>query len=99
MEFSISPNCCLYDMDKHFVRAVTSANPKSREEIPVSVLEAAGVPSVPEYNCCFAQLLNTDGLQVDYFVSHWWGHPFERTVLALSNFAEDHCKEVGKSSF
>ena len=34
------------------------------------------------------QLLNPDGLDVDVFVSHFWGHPFERTVRSLSNFAE-----------
>ena len=83
----MKPN--LYALDEPFVRATTSTDPSAREKIPAKVLETAEIPDVPSANCCFAQLLNPKGLEVDYFVSHWWGHPFERTVQALTNFAEE----------
>ena len=60
--------------------------------------KAARIPEVPTEDCCFAQLLNPRGLEVDYFVSHWWGHPFEQTVNALSNFAEAACEDLEKRS-
>ena len=64
----------------------------------MSVLQAAGIPACPADDCSFAQLLNPDGLEVDYFVSHWWGHPFERTVQALENFAKSVYEKIGKKS-
>ena len=76
----MTPN--LYALDKPFVRATTSADASARSEIPRAVLDAAEIPSAPAEDCCFAQLLNPEGLDVDYFVSHWWGHPLERTLQA-----------------
>ena len=72
----------LYGLDWPFVRATTSADRSTRNEIPAAVLETAEIPDVPDENCCFAQLLNPEGLDVDFFVSHWWGHPFEQTIKA-----------------
>merc|ERR1719440_1842418 len=92
----MAPN--LYAMDRSFVRATTSTAAGARSEIPAAVLEAARIPGVPTEDCCFAQLLNPRGLEVDYFVSHWWGHPFEQTVNALSSFAEAACEDFEKRS-
>lgn len=94
--FKMIPN--LYSMDKSFVQATTHTDINKREQIPEEVLKTAGIPGVPKHNCCFAQLMNPKGLEVDYFVSHFWGHPFQRTVQALSNFAEEVYEDIGKSS-
>ena len=88
----------LYALDKLLVRATTSFDPGSRANIPAEVLGAVGIPSVPKHDCCFSQVLNPNGLAVDVFVSHFWGHPFERTVYALTNFAATVYKELGKDS-
>ena len=88
----------LYTLDKLLVRATTSLDPAARVDIPAEVLSAAGIPSAPEHDCCFSQLLNADGMVVDIFVSHFWGHPFERTVSALTNFAATVYEQLGKES-
>jgi len=88
----------LYAMNEFFVMETTRADPNTRNGIPQEVLEAAGVPEAPETNCSFAQLLNPEGVEVDYFVSHYWGHPLTQTVQSLSNFAESVYKSIGKSS-
>ena len=92
----MEPN--LYAIDRFLVKPTTSAGANAREGIPEAVLQDAEIPAKPAADCCFSQLLNPDGLEVDYFVSHWWGHPFERTVQALSNFAETVYKDLGKNS-
>ena len=79
-KFEMTPN--LYALDRPFVRATTSADASARFGIPPAVLDAAEIPGAPAEDCCFAQLLNPEGLDVDYFVSHWWGHPLERTLQA-----------------
>ena len=79
-KFKMEPN--LYSLDGPFVRATTSADASARSHIPAAVLNAAEIPGAPAENCCFAQLLNPEGVDVDYFVSHWWGHPLERTLKA-----------------
>ena len=77
----------LYSIDEYFVKPTTNRVRSARDGIPEAVLEAAEVPAAPGSNCCFSQLLNPEGLRVDYFVSHFWGHSFQKTVKALSNFA------------
>ena len=91
-----SPN--LYAIDRPFVQATTSPDASARKDIPAKVLAAGNIPDAPEFACCFSQLLNPDGLVVDVFVSHWWGHPFEHTVRALSIFADSVYKDLGKES-
>jgi len=88
----------LYSMDKLFVMQTTSCESNMRDKIPEEVLKAAKVPDVPEANCSYAQLLNPEGLEVDYFVSHFWGHPFEQTVQALTKFSEGVYKNIGKDN-
>merc|ERR1719161_333040 len=95
-KFVMNPN--LYALDRPFVRATSSADASARSHIPAAVLNAAEIPGVPAENSCFAQLLNPKGVDVDYFVSHWWGHPLERTIKALTNFAKAEYKRIGKKS-
>jgi len=92
----MNPN--LYSMDKSFVQATTSTDGKARDSIADDVLEIIGVPNAPAETCCYAQLINPQGLEVDYFISHYWGHEFERTVTALSNFAEQVYQDIKKDS-
>jgi len=95
-KIEMAPN--FYAVDEFFVQDTTSADARRRKDITQEVLKSAEVPNAPKANCCFAQLLNPEGLQTDYFVSHYWGRPFGRTVLALSNFAEGVYENIGKSS-
>jgi len=95
-KFEMIPN--LYSMDKSFVQATTSTDGKARDSIADDVLEIIGVPNAPAETCCYAQLINPQGLEVDYFISHYWGHEFERTVTALSNFAEQVYQDIKKDS-
>jgi len=97
--FEMTPTpLSLYVIDTFFVKDTTNKDTTSRKGIPEKVLETAGVPPAPLEDCSFAQLMNPDGMQVDYFVSHFWGHPYERTVQALSNFANGVYKDIGKST-
>jgi len=95
-KFQMNPN--LYSMDESFVQATTSTDVRARDSITDDVLEIIGVPEAPNETCCYAQLINPQGLEVDYFVSHYWGHEFERTVKALSNFAEGVYQDSKKDS-
>jgi len=76
----------------------TRADSKVRKGISQNILKIVGVPDAPEEDCSFTQLLNPEGLEVDYFVSHYCGHPFEQIVKALSSFAEGVYKSIGKSN-
>merc|ERR1740124_1497072 len=88
-----------HSMDEFFIKPVTDTRDRLRDRIPEDVLNIANIPSAPdEETCCFAQLMNPDGLEADYAVTHTWWHPFERTVRSLSNFAEGVYKEIGKKT-
>ena len=62
------------------------------------MLETAGVPGAPRFPCCYSQLLNPEGVEVDFFVSHWWGHEFSRTVGALEKVASSCFTELGRAT-
>ena len=97
-KFQLELNLYMYAYNEPFVQALTHPNAAARTNIPAELLEAASVPAAPEFVCCFSQLLNPHGLEVDVFVSHFWDHPFARTVQALSCFAETVYKDPGKES-
>ena len=42
--------------------------------------------------------MNPGGVDVDFFVSHYWGHNFRSTLSSLEKFAEKRYKEIGKAS-
>ena len=88
----------MYALNEYFVSPTTSCNKKQREKIPNRVLEAAGVPEAPLEDISYSEMVNPEGVRVDYFVSHWWGHDFKRTVACLSNFANEIYVKIGKKS-
>jgi len=88
----------MYALNDYFVSPTTSCNKELRNKIPNGVLKAAGVPEPPPEDVSFAEMINPEGLQVDYFVSHWWGHDFEKTVACLSKFAKEVYVKIGKQS-
>ncbi|CAK9003086.1 Ankyrin-3, partial [Durusdinium trenchii] len=44
----------------------------------------------------FSELLNPHGLQVHVFVSHFWGHLYSSTLLALRLWAANHFREYAQ---
>ena len=95
-KFAMKTN--LYAYNTEFVQPLTDSDAAARAHIPAEVLEAARVPGVPQHKCCFSQLLNPDGVEVDVFISHYWAHDFARTVQALCHYAEAVYKGLGKES-
>ena len=85
-------------INTHIVKGVTNSDANARKGIPNEVLDIAGIPPLSQEDYFLAKLLNPNGVEVDYFVSHFWGQLFERTVRALSNFAGRVYKAVGKKS-
>ena len=55
---------------------------------------------VPEANeeMSFSEVVNPYGLIVHCFVSHFWGHLFNQTVIALRRWAEMNCERIGAES-
>lgn len=88
----------LYLIDSQLVKSVTNSDANERKGIIEEVLVEASIPAPPQEDCFFAELMNPNGIQVDYFVSHLWGHLFERTVKALSNFADGVYEKAGRKS-
>ena len=91
----------LYLINSNLVKNATARkgyfiNP--RRQIPSEVLDECDIPPPPKEDCSFAELMNPEGKTVDFFVSHFWGHSFERTVMALDNFAKGVYKKIGKDS-
>eukprot|EP00434_Breviolum_minutum_P007685 symbB.v1.2.006779.t1/scaffold396.1/size242164/6 len=70
----------LYALNRWVIMPGTSPSPKL--PIPEEMQRSAGMPTAG-HECSFSELMNPDGLPVDYFVSHFWGHPFEDTCAAL----------------
>lgn len=95
-KFAMKTN--LYAMDQAFVQATTNKNEAARVNIPEDVLTLSGIPSKPKEDISFSQLINPDGLEVDYYVSHAWAHPFEKTMKALTHFAEGIYSKIGKGN-
>eukprot|EP00927_Polykrikos_kofoidii_P003370 TRINITY_DN11337_c0_g1_i1.p1 TRINITY_DN11337_c0_g1~~TRINITY_DN11337_c0_g1_i1.p1 ORF type:complete len:753 (-),score=77.35 TRINITY_DN11337_c0_g1_i1:28-2169(-) len=75
----------LYALDRFFIRPVTSTDARLRIHVQPSILAELRI-SVPRYECCYSQLVNPDGIIVNLFVSHFWGHPLVRTVDALEKY-------------
>lgn len=61
------------------------------------MLETEDIPALPKESCSFSQLLNPEGLEVDYFVSLFWGHIFQQTISVLPKFTEGLYEGIGKS--
>uniref|UniRef100_A0A7S4QAK6 Uncharacterized protein n=1 Tax=Alexandrium monilatum TaxID=311494 RepID=A0A7S4QAK6_9DINO len=88
----LGPN--LYALDRFVIRPATT--PGSGEEgLAEHLRRAAKLPEASHY-CSYSELVNPTGVQVDYFVSHWWGHPFADTMRALDRWADHKHEGSGK---
>ncbi|CAK9026198.1 unnamed protein product [Durusdinium trenchii] len=77
----------LYAMNTFVVTPMTRPGTcKARDQD--SRFEAA--VSQANWEMSFSELLNPHGLMVHSFVSHYWGHIFEKTIAALRLWAEEH---------
>mmetsp|Transcript_77836 Transcript_77836/g.195734 ORF Transcript_77836/g.195734 Transcript_77836/m.195734 type:complete len:708 (-) Transcript_77836:367-2490(-) len=83
----------LYALDHFLVRKVT--HPEEYDDVPQHLRTRARLPE-PSHKSSYSELVNPSGLIVQYFVSHYWGHLFARTLKALQAFASS-CP-VGPSS-
>jgi hypothetical protein len=71
--------------------------PTKTKRVPLEVRSAAELPK-PSRKSSFSELLNPEGVLVDFFVSHFWGHLFNRTLAALTSHAQASHQKVGKLS-
>eukprot|EP00929_Paragymnodinium_shiwhaense_P080200 TRINITY_DN41811_c0_g1_i1.p1 TRINITY_DN41811_c0_g1~~TRINITY_DN41811_c0_g1_i1.p1 ORF type:complete len:975 (-),score=211.27 TRINITY_DN41811_c0_g1_i1:563-3487(-) len=85
----------LYALDKFVIRPVTDTEPAEREKVPDRMRVLANLP-VPTHKCSYSELTNPNGVMIDYFVSHWWGHHFAETMSALHGWAAKAHKAIGK---
>mmetsp|Transcript_75622 Transcript_75622/g.191232 ORF Transcript_75622/g.191232 Transcript_75622/m.191232 type:complete len:709 (-) Transcript_75622:391-2517(-) len=83
----------LYALDHFLVRKVTHT--EKYNDVPQHLRMRARLPE-PSHKSSYSELVNPSGLIVQYFVSHYWGHLFARTLKALQAFASS-CP-VGPSS-
>jgi len=78
----------LYALDCHIVKPMTTPGPSpARDQDSDNFFPAAG------FKCAMAQLLNPRGRFVNFFVSHWWAHPFRSTVQALQLWSKQQVIE------
>ena len=86
MAFQQGPN--LYAMDSHVVTPLTKPGEcEARRQLGESKL----VPRA-RHQSSFSELVNPSGCRVHFFVSHFWGHLFEKTMQALGAWAQLHFK-------
>lgn len=89
----------LYALDKLVVKPLTAASVRDeRTALPVDVISTAKAPPAPKDDCSYAQMMNPTGVQPDFFVSHFWGHLFHRTLGSLRNFANSNLEQTGRTS-
>lgn len=82
----------LYALDQFVVRPAT--DPAQFAELPAEKRALAGLPD-PIRKTSVAELTSPEGRESDYFVSHFWGHPYTKTVAALKSYAESACRSSG----
>ncbi|CAJ1413994.1 unnamed protein product [Effrenium voratum] len=88
--FAMATN--LYALNQWVIMPGTCPN---SEELPEELRRSAGMP-VAQHESSFAELMNPDGLGVDYFVSHFWGHPFKDTCAALRSWSSQVHWQIGR---
>eukprot|EP00930_Biecheleria_cincta_P017423 TRINITY_DN13866_c0_g1_i1.p1 TRINITY_DN13866_c0_g1~~TRINITY_DN13866_c0_g1_i1.p1 ORF type:complete len:665 (+),score=120.02 TRINITY_DN13866_c0_g1_i1:48-2042(+) len=91
----------LYAIDHFIVRPLT--DPERCAEIPEALRLAARLPQ-PEQKCSYSGLVNPQGAALHIFVSHYWGHIFQRTLLSLRAYAHQsaarlQCADSARMSF
>lgn len=86
----------LYAIDKLVIQPVTGTDGDLRKAMSGAMLLDGGIPGVPADPCSFSQLVNPRGAVVDFFVSHYWGHAFPKTLTALTGTAAEAYPKLGK---
>ncbi|CAE8621604.1 unnamed protein product [Polarella glacialis] len=84
----------LYSISSMIVQP--STDPETYEKVPLEVRSAAELPK-PSRKSSFSELLNPEGVLVDFFVSHFWGHLYKRTLAALTSHVQASHQKMGKS--
>jgi len=90
----LQPN--LYAVDRFIIRSVTTPEPNG-PTVPPRLCTIAHIP-IAAHKCSYSELVNPDGVCIDFFVSHWWGHPFAETIASLHCWAQQSYNKVGKCS-
>lgn len=86
----------LYALDRFVIRPVTAADCRLWQELPSTSLRYIGLSEVAEHPCSYSEMINPEGETVDFFVSHFWGHEFCRTLVALGRCATECAAAMGK---
>jgi ankyrin repeat protein len=87
----------LYALVRFVVQPATAANDGLFQELPSRSLQQIGVSTPSEHPCSYSELVNPQGEDVDFFVSHFWGHDFSRTTLALARCAAETSVALGRA--
>merc|ERR1719316_2457983 len=69
-KFKMSEN--LYALDMFVVKPTSAPNGNMK----ATIRETACTPPAPLRSCSFSEFVNPGGVDVDFFVSHYWGHDF-----------------------
>eukprot|EP00930_Biecheleria_cincta_P042456 TRINITY_DN29215_c0_g1_i1.p1 TRINITY_DN29215_c0_g1~~TRINITY_DN29215_c0_g1_i1.p1 ORF type:complete len:639 (+),score=106.46 TRINITY_DN29215_c0_g1_i1:119-2035(+) len=77
----------LYAMNMFVIILIT--DPHHYQSIPEELRCIVKMEVQPQGLCSYAERANPQGMSVDVFVSHFWGHLFQRTLRALKSFARD----------
>ncbi|CAK9079197.1 unnamed protein product [Durusdinium trenchii] len=83
----------LYALNRWVI--MPSTTPQPAEKVPKDMQRAAGMP-MASHESSFSELMNPEGLAVDYFVSHFWGHPFQDTCAALRVWSQQVYWQISK---
>ncbi|CAE7450217.1 unnamed protein product [Symbiodinium natans] len=83
----------LYALNRWVIMPGTS--PSVAEPLPPALRRSAGMPDAL-HESSYSELMNSGGLAVDYFVSHFWGHPFQDTWSALDLWSQQVHWQIGK---
>ncbi|CAE8635580.1 unnamed protein product, partial [Polarella glacialis] len=82
----------LYALDPHVIQPLTK--PALSE---AHSCDAAGHFPMATHTCSFSELLNPDGIELDFFVSHYWKHLFQKTLQALLCWAKMAYAQIGRT--
>jgi len=81
----------LYALNRFVIKPATSEDPATRNACPENLLKAVGVPLQLQESQSYSELVNANGVEIHFFVSHFWGHLFCRTLAALELYVRRVC--------
>eukprot|EP00931_Biecheleriopsis_adriatica_P077862 TRINITY_DN51346_c0_g1_i1.p1 TRINITY_DN51346_c0_g1~~TRINITY_DN51346_c0_g1_i1.p1 ORF type:complete len:647 (+),score=125.34 TRINITY_DN51346_c0_g1_i1:291-1943(+) len=87
----------LYALNHFVVSPGTSPDPVpgAGPAVPHELRLEAGMPDAT-HQSSYSELVNPNGIQVDNFVSHYWGHPFQDTLASLNAWSSSVYSSLGK---